>query len=90
MKPKKVPERMCVGCQEMKPKKEFVRIVRTPAGEIVLDTSGKKAGRGVYVCSNNAACLAKAIKERKIERALKHEISVEIYEELKLKIGQDL
>lgn len=89
MEPQKVPERMCVGCQEMKPKKELVRVVRTPVGEIVLDTNGKKAGRGVYVC-NNAACLAKAIKERKIERALKHEISAEIYEELKLKIGQGL
>lgn len=89
MKPKKVPERMCVGCQEMKPKKELVRIVRTPEGEIVLDISGKKAGRGVYVC-NSVACLMKAIKERKIERALKHEISAGIYEELKLKIGQEL
>ncbi len=78
---------MCVGCQEMRQKKELIRIVRTPTGEVVIDASGKKAGRGVYLC-NKQACLNKAVREKKLERSLKQEICPNIYEELKQNIGQ--
>ena len=61
MKQKKIPMRTCTGCGEQKPKKELVRVVRSPEGEISLDTTGKKPGRGAYICPN-AACLAKAKK----------------------------
>lgn len=66
---KKIPERMCVACREMKAKKELLRLVRTPEGQLVADPGGKKSGRGAYVC-RNGACLAKAKKSRAIERAL--------------------
>jgi len=68
-KPRKIPMRMCVGCREMKPKKELLRAVRSPEGEVSLDTTGKKAGRGAYVCYN-AECLKKALKQRQLDRAL--------------------
>lgn len=61
MKTKKIPMRMCVGCGEMKPKKELIRVLRTPEGEFLLDTTGKKAGRGAYLCKN-MACLDAAKK----------------------------
>ncbi|WP_442891457.1 RNase P modulator RnpM [Dendrosporobacter sp. 1207_IL3150] len=79
---KKIPQRMCVGCQEMKNKKELMRIVRTPEAEIVLDSTGKKAGRGAYVCRNEQ-CFAKAFKEKRLERALKHAVDPEVYEQLR-------
>lgn len=82
MKQKKIPQRMCVGCQTMKNKKELLRIVRTPEGDIVLDTTGKKAGRGAYIC-NDEQCLAKAAKEKRLERALNHAIDQTIYEQLR-------
>lgn len=82
MKPKKIPQRMCVGCQEMKPKKELLRVVRTPLDEVVLDNTGKKAGRGAYICPNEQ-CFTKAYKEKRLERALKHEITADIYEQLR-------
>ena len=68
-KPRKTPLRMCVGCREMKPKKELIRAVRSPEGEVTLDTTGKKAGRGAYVC-RNAECLKRALKQRQLDRAL--------------------
>jgi len=68
-KPRKIPLRMCVGCREMKPKKELLRAVRSPEGEVSLDPTGKKAGRGAYVCFN-AECLKKALKQRQLDRAL--------------------
>jgi len=73
---------MCVGCQIMKPKKDLIRVVRTPDGEVVLDPSGKKAGRGAYVC-NNELCLAKAFKEKRLERALQHPVDPTVYEQLR-------
>lgn len=85
MKQKKIPQRMCVGCQEMKNKKELLRIVRTPEGEIVIDTTGKKSGRGAYVCPNEA-CLNKAFKEKRLEKAFKEAIEPAIYEQLRLGI----
>lgn len=78
---KRVPMRMCVGCGELKPKRELVRVVRTAEGEILLDPTGKKSGRGAYVCSD-PACLQKAQKGRKLERALEHPISDEVYANL--------
>ncbi|TWH48643.1 RNase P modulator RnpM [Sporomusa sp. KB1] len=85
MKPKKIPFRMCVGCQDMKSKKELLRVVRTPEGEIVLDPSGKKAGRGAYMCRSEQ-CLTKAFKEKRLEKALKHPIGEEVYAALRLGI----
>ena len=68
-KPRKTPMRMCVGCREMKPKKELIRAVRSPTGEVSLDPTGKKAGRGAYVCYN-VECLKRALKQRQLDRAL--------------------
>ena len=66
--PKKIPLRQCVGCREMKPKKDLVRVVKSPEGEISLDLTGRKPGRGAYVC-RSAACLQAARKARRLERA---------------------
>lgn len=85
VKQKKIPLRMCVGCQEMKNKKELLRIVRTPAGEIVWDQIGKQSGRGAYVC-RDLECFSKAFKEKRLERALKQSISSDVYEQLRLTI----
>ena len=68
MKEKKVPMRMCVGCREMKPKKELLRVVRSPEWAVSIDPTGRKPGRGAYVC-HSAECLKKAIKQRQLERA---------------------
>lgn len=65
---KKIPMRQCLGCREMKPKKELVRVVRTPEGEVTLDVTGRTNGRGAYVC-NDATCLKKAVKSRALSRA---------------------
>lgn len=82
MSVKKVPMRMCTACREMKPKKELIRIVKTPEGEILLDVTGKMNGRGAYICKN-AECLAKAEKSGALARAFSSEVSKEIYEKLK-------
>lgn len=82
MKQRKIPQRMCVGCQEMKNKKELLRVVRTPDGDIMIDETGKKAGRGAYICANEQ-CFTKAYKEKRLERALKHDIASEVYESLR-------
>lgn len=78
---KKIPLRQCLGCREMKPKKELIRVVRSPEGEISLDFKGKASGRGAYICPNGA-CLKKAIKAKALERALSAGIPPEIYEKL--------
>lgn len=82
---KQIPIRQCVGCREMKQKNELVRVIRTPEQEIVLDTTGKKNGRGAYLCSN-IDCFNKAVKSKAISRALQMEIPEEIY----AKIGEEL
>jgi predicted RNA-binding protein YlxR (DUF448 family) len=79
---KKTPQRMCVGCQQMKNKKELLRVVRTPEAEIVWDTTGKKAGRGAYVCKDEA-CLTKAFKEKRLEKAFKQVVDKAVYEALR-------
>ena len=73
--------RQCVGCQEMKSKKEMMRIVRTDTQEFLLDATGKKNGRGAYICPN-PECLNKAIKNKGLERSFKQAISKEVYESL--------
>ncbi|HHZ17022.1 MAG TPA: YlxR family protein [Peptococcaceae bacterium] len=88
MKPRKVPQRLCVGCMEMKPKKELIRIVRTPEGEVLLDSTGKKAGRGVYLCVNKE-CLTKALKGHKLEKGLQQPLSEEVLERLKVGLGYE-
>ena len=77
-KPKKVPQRQCLGCREMKDKKALIRVVRSPEGEISLDFKGKKPGRGAYVCPDQA-CLAKVRKSRALERAFESAIPAEVY-----------
>ena len=78
---KKIPMRQCLGCREMKPKRELIRVVRSPEGAISLDFRGKAPGRGAYVCPN-PDCLKKAIKSRAIERAFETQIPEEIYAQL--------
>ena len=87
---KKIPMRQCLGCREMKPKRELLRVVRSPEGEVSLDTRGKKPGRGAYVCPN-ADCLKKAIKTRALSRALETEIPEEVMQRLasELEEGRD-
>lgn len=82
MKTRKVPMRMCMGCRTRRPKRELVRVVRTPEGEVCLDPTGKRSGRGTYVCADNPACLEKAIKSRALERELETAIDTKIYEAL--------
>lgn len=82
MKPKKIPMRMCVGCREMKPKRELVRVVRAPDGTVSLDPVGKKPGRGAYVCKSEA-CLNKAIKQRQLERQLEVQLTEEVAAQLR-------
>lgn len=79
---KKIPMRQCVGCRAMRPKRELVRVVRSPEGEISVDLRGKKSGRGAYVC-RDAGCLKKAIKSRALGRAFGVEVPEEIYETLR-------
>ena len=81
MKPRKIPMRMCVGCREMKEKKELIRVVRSPEGVVSLDPVGKKNGRGAYVCAN-ADCLKRAIKQKQLERQLDVTLPAETLEAL--------
>lgn len=83
---KKIPLRKCTGCQEMKSKKEMVRILRTSEGEIVLDLTGRMNGRGAYVC-RSMDCFEKAAKSKGLERSLKMKVPEETYESLKKEIG---
>lgn len=93
MKQKKVPMRMCTGCGEMKPKKELVRVVRGPegpegGGEITLDLTGKKPGRGAYIC-RSPECLKAARKARRLERAFSCKIPDQVYEQMEKEMGAD-
>lgn len=78
---KKIPMRQCVGCGEMKSKKEMMRVLKTPEEQIVLDTTGKKNGRGAYLCMTEE-CLKKARKNKGLERSFKMSISNEVYDSL--------
>lgn len=85
MKVKKIPMRMCVGCKELKPKKELLRIVALPTGLIELDRTGKKSGRGVYMC-DDIECFTKAYESHGLERSLKRPVSKDVYDALKEQI----
>lgn len=84
---KKIPLRKCAGCGEMKPKKDMMRIIRNEEQEVMVDLSGKKNGRGAYICQNEE-CLKKAHKNKGLERSLKMSVSDEIYEQLKKEMNQ--
>lgn len=81
MAEKKIPMRKCLGCNEMKPKKELIRAVKSPQGEISLDLTGKKSGRGAYICPDKD-CFDKARKGKRLERALETKIPEEVYDEM--------
>lgn len=79
---KKIPLRQCIGCKEMKNKKDLIRILKTDENGIIIDCTGKKNGRGAYICSN-VECLNKAIEHRGLERSFKMPVDREIYDSLK-------
>ncbi|MFC4775352.1 RNase P modulator RnpM [Paenibacillus sp. GCM10023252] len=81
MKQRKVPLRKCIACQEMMPKRELIRVVRTPADEVLIDLTGKKAGRGAYLCGK-VSCFKLAKKSKAFDRALKHPVDALIYDQL--------
>jgi predicted RNA-binding protein YlxR (DUF448 family) len=88
MQAKRIPMRMCTGCGEMKPKRELVRVVKSAEGEISLDLTGKKAGRGAYVC-RSLACLQKARKARRFEKAFSCQIPTEVYDRMEEELTQN-
>lgn len=87
MSTKKIPLRQCIGCGEMKNKKEMIRVLKTSEGQIVLDATGRKNGRGAYLCQS-VDCFKKAIKGRGLERSFKMAIPKEVYETLEKEMEQ--
>ena len=87
MSMKKVPLRQCIGCQEMKSKKEMIRVIKTAEDEIMLDATGRKNGRGAYLCPS-MECLKKAVKGKGLERSFKMAIPKEVYETLEKEIEE--
>lgn len=87
MKQKKIPMRMCLGCQEMKPKRELIRVVKDQDNNISVDFKGKQPGRGAYIC-RNADCFAKARKAKRFERAFESKISDDIYNTLQQQLEE--
>ena len=83
---KKIPMGQCVGCREMKPKRKLIRVIRTSEDEILIDATGKKNGRGAYICPNRE-CLEKAVKNKGLERSLKISVPQEIYEDFEREMG---
>ena len=88
MKTRKIPMRMCVGCREMKEKRELLRIVKNAEGQISFDRVGKAPGRGAYVCKSKA-CLERAVKARQLERALETRIDEAVFAQLMEEIDAD-
>lgn len=88
MKRKSQPMRMCVGCEELKGKKELIRIVLSPEGEISVDRTGKAPGRGAYICPKES-CFSDAYKAKRLERSLKHAVSAEVYEALRAELHNE-
>ncbi len=88
MKQKKIPLRKCLGCGESKPKKDLVRVVRSAEGEVSLDLTGKKSGRGAYIC-HNISCLQKAKKAKRIERALECAIPENVYDSMESELKNE-
>ena len=87
MQQKKIPMRQCVGCREMKPKKELIRVVKSPEGVLSLDFRGKAPGRGAYLCPDTA-CLKRAVKSKALERGFEIPIPQEIYDDLLAKMEE--
>ncbi len=87
-KPRKIPMRQCMGCNEHKPKAELLRVVRTPEGEISLDFTGKKSGRGAYLC-RDVKCLKKARKSHRIDRTLECDIPDAVYDAMEEEMAQN-
>ena len=87
MKTRKIPMRNCVGCMESKSKNELIRVLKTPEGDVVVDITGRKNGRGAYICPS-MACFEKAVKNRGLERSFKMAIPKEVYESLKKEMEQ--
>lgn len=85
---KKTPMRMCLGCGEMMPKRSMIRVVKSPEGEISLDLTGKKAGRGAYIC-RSCECFEKARKARKFEKAFSCRIEDEIYDKMEGELSEN-
>ncbi|NLA58946.1 MAG: YlxR family protein [Firmicutes bacterium] len=81
-KQRKIPQRTCIGCRTVRPKRDLIRVVRTPEGEILLDPTGKQSGRGAYICPD-AACMEQALKKKQLERALEVAITPETIERLR-------
>lgn len=88
MKTRKIPMRMCLGCGEMKPKKELVRVVKSPDGEISIDLTGKKSGRGAYIC-RSTECLAKAQKSKRLEKSFSCMIEQSVYDTMEAELKND-
>lgn len=88
MQMRKKPQRQCIGCRESKDKKELIRVVRTPEGEIVLDYTGRQNGRGAYLCAKEE-CLQKAIKSNALSRSFKMNVPRETYESLERQLRND-
>lgn len=87
-KQRKIPLRQCLGCNERKPKKELLRVVRTPEGEIELDFNGKRSGRGAYIC-HDVKCLRKARKSGRIGKNLECEIPDEVYDRMEKELSEE-
>ena len=85
---RKIPERQCLGCNEHKPKRELLRVVRTPEGEIVLDFTGKRSGRGAYIC-HNVSCLKKARRFKRIDRSLNVTVPEEVYDRMERELADE-
>jgi hypothetical protein len=88
MKTKKIPMRMCLGCSEMKSKKELIRVVKNKEGEISLDLTGRKAGRGAYICKD-IECLRKARKARRLEKSFECRIDDEVYDSMEAELSNE-
>ena len=85
--PKKLPQRMCVGCRQMKEKAQLIRVVRSPEGEVSLDTRGKKPGRGAYLCPD-PACFKRAVKSKALERAFSAPLPPEVLTQLEAQLAE--
>jgi predicted RNA-binding protein YlxR (DUF448 family) len=81
MKQRKVPLRKCVACQDMMPKRDLIRVVKTPEDEVLIDLKGRKSGRGAYLCGK-VSCFKLAKKSKALDRALKHTVSPDLYDQL--------
>ncbi|NLJ24342.1 MAG: YlxR family protein [Firmicutes bacterium] len=85
---RKIPQRTCIGCRTVRPKRDLVRIVRTPEGDVLLDFTGKRSGRGAYVCTDES-CVEQAFRKKQLERALDITISPEVIDRLRDELGRD-